>query len=93
MSVDEHSAGGVTRWRHIFLVSRFITIKNNNGNQNVNFAQSDYAIINTMAETAGGDGETPNRFIPSGQGFFISYANGAPGTLLPGNIIRRNRDF
>ncbi|SDB63659.1 Lamin Tail Domain [Flavobacteriaceae bacterium MAR_2010_188] len=47
----------------------------NNGNELLNFSQDDYAIINGSGETAGGDGIKPNRFIPSGQGFFVSYSN------------------
>lgn len=56
----------------------------NNGNENLNFAQSDYAIINNTGEVAGGDGIKPTRFIASGQGFFISMANNA--TALGGTI-------
>jgi len=54
----------------------------NNGNQNLNFSQSDYAVINMASEAAGGDGITPSRYIPSGQGFFVSYTNGASGTTI-----------
>jgi hypothetical protein len=57
-----------------------------NGNQNLNFAQNDYAIINGTGETAGGDGIVPNRFIPSGQGFFISYSNSGTVDATNGNI-------
>ncbi len=61
----------------------------NNGNENLNFAQSDYAIINSTSEVAGGDGITPARFIPSGQAFFISYDNDAEGTeISPGSDIK-----
>ena len=52
----------------------------NNGNSNLNFASSDYAMVNGAGEVAGGDGLLPNRFIPSGQGFFTSYHN-------TGNVI------
>ncbi len=55
-----------------------------NGNENENFSQSDYAIINgtgqTAAQSNGGDATIPSRHIPSGQGFFISMANSAPST-------------
>ncbi len=58
-----------------------------NGNQNLNFAQSDYAIINGTGQTAGGgDLVPPSRFIPSGQGFFVSMANAAPSTVVNGDI-------
>ena len=59
-----------------------------NGNENLNFAQSDYAIINGSGESAGGEGVTPNRFIPSGQGFFVSYSDSQPSTS--GNVIFNN---
>jgi hypothetical protein len=57
-----------------------------NGNQNLNFSQSDYAIINgtgqTAAQSPGGEGVVPSRFIPSGQGFFIAMANSAAATQV-----------
>jgi hypothetical protein len=59
---------------------------NNNGNEQVNFDTSDYAVINVIGETAGGDFETPSRHIPSGQGFFISYANNASVETNNGDI-------
>lgn len=70
-----------------------------NGNEQYNFAQSDYAIINgigaTAAQNPGGDGVVPNRFIPSGQGFFASFANAAnasavSGTIKKGDVIFKN---
>jgi len=57
-----------------------------NGNETQNFAQSDYAIINGAALTAGGDGVTPNRYIPSGQGFFTSFSDDASATVVSGTI-------
>jgi hypothetical protein len=61
-----------------------------NGNEQLNFSQSDYAIINgigsTATQNAGGDANLPNRFIPSGQGFFISFNNIANATTVTGNI-------
>ena len=55
-----------------------------NGNENLNFSQSDYAIINgtgeTAAQSSGGDSTVPSRFIPSGQGFFISMSDAATST-------------
>ncbi len=49
-----------------------------NGNEGQNFAQADYAIITSSGvNTAGGDGNIPNDYIPSGQGFFVQgLANG-----------------
>jgi len=82
----------------------------NNGNQNVNFDTSDYAIINGVGSTQGGDdangdgivdiNDKPNRFIPSGQSFFVSMSNNAPsasyslGDLnIAGNIMTTNIIF
>ncbi|OUR91634.1 hypothetical protein A9Q87_10035 [Flavobacteriales bacterium 34_180_T64] len=59
-----------------------------NGNEVLNFATSDYATINGASETAGGDMVTPNRFIPSGQGFFVVFSNTRPTTS--GNVIFNN---
>ncbi|MCK0108107.1 T9SS type A sorting domain-containing protein [Flavobacteriaceae bacterium S0825] len=66
-----------------------------NGNENENFAVSDYAVINTIGQTAGGDGEIPSRNIPSGQGFFVVYSDVAtPDTFLgdikQGTVIFNN---
>ena len=57
-----------------------------NGNEVNNFSDADYAIINGTGETAGGDLLVPNRFIPSGQAFFISMSNTAPATLVSGDV-------
>jgi hypothetical protein len=59
---------------------------NANGNQNLNFAQGDYAIINGTGETAGGDGISPSRHIPSGQGFFVAMDDAAASTIVSGSI-------
>tara|TARA_R110002033_G_scaffold132578_1_gene172387 strand:- start:154 stop:2682 length:2529 start_codon:yes stop_codon:yes gene_type:complete len=64
-----------------------------NGNQNQNFSDADYAIINGSGQTSGGDDVLPNRFIPSGQGFFIPMANSAPATSLSGDIYTSNVTF
>ena len=63
-----------------------------NGNQAYNFSSSDYAVINLSGETQGGDDinedgvvdilDKPNRFIPSGQGFFVSMSNDATATPI-----------
>ncbi len=64
----------------------------NNGNEGQNFSNSDYAIINGIgvipAEDPGGDGITPNRFIPSGQGFFTVFSDNAATTS--GNAVFNN---
>lgn len=57
-----------------------------NGNEALNYAQSDYAIINGTGVTAGGDGVIPNRYIPSGQGFFVSMDNAASSTVHSGTV-------
>ena len=72
----------------------------NNGNSNLNFASSDYAMINGTGEASGGDTLMPNRFIPSGQGFFASYhnsgnvisssINGDGDLISEGEVIFRN---
>ena len=59
---------------------------NTNGNQVLNYSQSDYAIINGTGQTAGGDGVVPDRFIPSGQGFFVSMDDAAASTSAGGTI-------
>lgn len=58
----------------------------NNGNQVLNFAQSDYAVINGTGQTSGGDGVMPTRHIPSGQGFFISLSDAATTTTVSGTV-------
>lgn len=64
-----------------------------NGNEDQNFSDADYAVINGVGGTAGGDGETPNRFIPSGQGFFVSMSNSAPATVVSGDVYTSNVTF
>lgn len=56
----------------------------NNGQDMFNYSSDDYAIINAgSGEVAGGSGITPNRYIPSGQGFFIQ-------GLANGNVVFNN---
>jgi hypothetical protein len=57
-----------------------------NGNEVLNYTQSDYAIINGTGQTAGGDGVVPTRHIPSGQGFFVSMTNASSSTSAGGTI-------
>ncbi|WP_417199648.1 GEVED domain-containing protein [Bizionia sp.] len=71
----------------IFLWSQNSAPSNtNNGNEVLNFAQSDYAVINGTGQTAGGDGVMPSRFIPSGQGFFITLSDAATVSTVSGDI-------
>jgi hypothetical protein len=65
----------------------------NNGNENVNFAQSDYAIINRATSTAGTSGIIPSRYIPSGQGFFVAFAENLStpvNSVTSGNVVFTN---
>lgn len=60
-------AGAIYLWSHGTPPSN-----NASGNQDYNFSADDYAIINAgSGEIAGGSGVIPNRFIPSGQSFFV----------------------
>lgn len=68
-----------------------------NGNEQYNFSQSDYAIINGTGEiSAGGDGVLPDRFVSSCQGFFTSYSNDANavstslGGVFTGDVVFNN---
>lgn len=67
--------GAIFLWSHNTAPSR-----TNNGNEDINFSDNDYALINGIGEVAGGDGLIPDRTIPSCQGFFVSYSNS--GTVL-----------
>ena len=60
-------AGSIYLWSHASLPDT-----TNNGNEVYNFNSDDYAIINSgSGEIAGGKPIIPNRYIPSGQGFFV----------------------
>lgn len=77
----------------IFLWSQSIPADaNTNGNENLNFNQNDYAVINLTGETAGNSGVQPTRFIPSGQGFFVSYSDDA-GTVGGGPVFNNTISF
>jgi hypothetical protein len=65
----------------------------NNGNEGSNFSTSDYAVINASGETAGGDGLIPERYIPTLQGFFVSYNNNASFTSSSGNVAHTSIVF
>jgi hypothetical protein len=64
-----------------------------NGNQGSNFSDSDFAIINGTTAIAGGDNIVPNRFIPSGQAFFVNMSNSAPATLVSGDVFTTDVTF
>ncbi|GAB4154555.1 MAG: hypothetical protein Tsb0033_02680 [Winogradskyella sp.] len=84
-SIDQ--AVGATSGAIFFWSHNTAADGNANGNENLNYAQSDYAIINGSGQTAGGDGLMPSRYIPSGQGFFVSMDDGAPATVHSGTIM------
>ncbi|WP_452219017.1 T9SS type A sorting domain-containing protein [Lacinutrix undariae] len=59
----------------------------NSGNETYNFNTNDYAIITgASGEVAGGSTVIPNRYIPSGQGFFVQGM--ANGTVTFTNAMR-----
>ena len=54
------------------------------GNEGYNFSGADYAMINGAGGVSNGaSGTTPNRFVPSGQGFFVE-------ALASGNVTFNN---
>ncbi|WP_452224840.1 lamin tail domain-containing protein [Lacinutrix chionoecetis] len=59
-----------------------------NGNSALNFTNSDYAVINYTGATAasGGDGNIPNRYIPSGQGFFTAMSDDYTSSISSTNV-------
>lgn len=86
-NVSELPLGTGTTNGAIFLWSQNSMPSNTaNGNEALNFAQADYAIINGTGQTAGGDGVVPSRFIPSGQGFFVTLSNAATVSTVSGTI-------
>ncbi|WP_407516040.1 hypothetical protein KFZ70_05760 [Tamlana fucoidanivorans] len=63
--------GVIYLWTHNSMASDL-----NPGNYAYNFSQDDYAYINRSGGVAAiSGGETPNKYIPSGQGFFIAMSN------------------
>ncbi|WP_178986186.1 choice-of-anchor D domain-containing protein [Winogradskyella helgolandensis] len=80
--------GAIFFWSHATAAAA-----NTNGNENLNYAQSDYAIINGSGQTKGGDQVRPNRFIPSGQAFFIAMDDDASATVVSGAIKTANVVF
>ncbi len=71
----------------------------NSGNQTYNFSQDDYATMNLAGGVLGAPlaadsgGEIPNGYIPSGQGFFVTYSNNGTTTSSSGNITEGNVNF
>ncbi len=66
---------------------------NTNGNEALNYSTSDYAIINGTGESLGGDNVTPNRFIPSGQGFFVVMSDDVVDTPVTATVGRADVVF
>ena len=81
-------------------------LNTNNGNSQNNFSQSDYVMVNELGGTTAGDhngdgtidaNDIPDEFIPSGQGFFVTYNDMAPGapssitSLDTGAVIMENQ--
>lgn len=64
-----------------------------NGNEVFNFSDGDYAVINSFAELAGGDGVVPNRFIPSCQAFFVAYNDSSTPISTSGSISEGSVTF
>jgi len=55
---------------------------NNPGNQGFNFSTDDYAVLSASGvNVAGGSGDIPDNYIPSGQGFFIEALGGTNVTF------------
>ncbi|MBF8149740.1 choice-of-anchor D domain-containing protein [Winogradskyella sp. F6397] len=80
--------GAIFFWSHATAADA-----NANGNENLNYAQSDYAIINGSGQTKGGDNVTPTRFIPSGQAFFVSMDDDVTPTTASGDIKSIDVEF
>jgi len=73
--------GAIYLWSHNTPAS-----EDANGNEAFNYSSSDYAIINGVAEVAGGDGVVPDRIIPSGQGFFVAMDDSAISLSAGGDL-------
>ncbi len=69
----------------VYLWSHATPASNNtNGNQSYNYNADDYAVVTCYSgEIAGGTNVIPNRFIPSGQGFFVQ-------AIDNGNVVFTN---
>ncbi|WP_081979236.1 lamin tail domain-containing protein [Lacinutrix jangbogonensis] len=78
--------GTIYLWSHNSPVD-----ENTNGNQDANYGDADYAMINAgSGGVAGGDGVSPNNFIPSGQGFMVHFSDSSTGDVNEGSNIFSN---
>lgn len=62
--------------------------KTANGNEVLNFSEDDYGIYNGIGSIVAGDGIVPDKYIPSGQGFFVVYSSDNPSPT--GNVVFNN---
>jgi hypothetical protein len=96
LTVNSNIATNVNIDGAIFLWSQNTPPSNTeNGNEGLNFAASDYAVINAVGQTAGGDYTLPSRYISSGQGFFVSFSDAATpdstvGDISQGTVVFNN---
>ena len=75
-------SGAIYLWSHISPSSA-----GNLGNEVFNYSQSDYAQLNLSGGIASASGsDFPNDYIPSGQGFFVSYENSGTTIAASGSI-------
>ncbi len=74
--------GAIYFWSHVTPPS-----ETTNGNEPLNFDVNDYAILNLTGNTAG-ERYAPDDYIPSGQGFFVSFSNDYPSNT--GNVVFTN---
>ncbi len=84
-SIDQNAGSGAITGALFFWSHNTAADAGTNGNEAWNYdAQSDYAIYNGAGGRAGGDGVSPDPYIPSGQGFFISMSDSSPSTAVSG---------
>jgi len=93
-NVYDENANGVLEGAIYFWSHQNPPSGNVNGNSQNNFSQTDYILVNGMGGTAAGDitgdnivdaDDNPKPFIPSGQGFFISFDDNATNVTAPSN--------
>ncbi|WP_282030331.1 lamin tail domain-containing protein [Winogradskyella eximia] len=92
-SIDQNAGTAAINGAIFFWSHNTVADGTANGNENFNFSQSDYAIINGSGNVAGGDMVLPTRHIPSGQGFFVSMDDGAASSVVSGNVRTTNVVF
>ncbi|BAO75774.1 lamin tail domain-containing protein [Winogradskyella sp. PG-2] len=93
--IDGNVTGGAIDGAIFIWSQNTVPTDTDNGNENINFSQSDYAIVNGLGAVSAGGDTTPNGFIPSGQGFFISMSDTSPAydgnpTIKSADIIFNN---